>query len=46
MAHPATLMPDGGSIAATLLASLFDLTRLLLESLILAALRNPTASQK
>jgi hypothetical protein len=34
-----------GSFAATILASLFDLTKLLVESLIIAALRNPTSSQ-
>jgi hypothetical protein len=35
-----------GRIAATILGSLFDLTKLLLESVIIAALRNPTASQE
>jgi hypothetical protein len=35
-----------GRIAAMILGSLFDLTKLLLEGLIIAALRNPTVSQK
>jgi hypothetical protein len=35
----------GGRIAATILESLFDVTKLLIESLIIAALRHPTASQ-
>jgi hypothetical protein len=35
-----------GGVAGTILGSLFDLTKLLLETLIIAALRNATASQK